>query len=140
MRDIRQDLRDRLVEIDREIADRQQDRQAVAILLDSEERRWLKQEAGTGSVPQVRLPLRQANPNGVQSVTVRDVINELLNTTEEWSTVTLANAAISRGCDFSGSKPGRAVHGILLGMLNSGHVERVSDGKWRIVQRNLAAR
>jgi hypothetical protein len=130
MRDIRQDLRDRLAEIDAEISGLQQDREAIAILLGAEERRWSSQTSESNT----RLRLRPITTS-TKAPAVRDVINELLShNNEAWSTATLANAAISRGCDFGGSRPGRAVQGILLGMLNSGRLQKDSDGRWRVAQ------
>jgi len=131
MRDIRQDLRERLMTVQNEllelrkrVTDLEDERRSLLSLSEAENRRWVTAE---NIIHSERIP------------TVREVIDELLNTGEEWSALTMAQVALKRGCDFEGSAPGRAVHGILLGMLKSGQVETLGEGRWRLKQIALAS-
>jgi hypothetical protein len=135
MRDIRQDLRDRLKELDASISHLEATRRTLLELLESEEKRWTK-SGDTAVLPRgepVPTPLSTPTP------TLKEVIEEILDNGEIWSSMIMAQAAAKRGCDFRGSAPGRAVQAILLNMLRSGQVESVGDGKWRLKQETFAS-
>jgi len=133
MRDIREDLQARfkavqeeLTELRKRLGDLEDERKSLVSLLLAENRRWSVESTPSPTDSEV-VP------------TVREVIDEMLNTGEPWSTIAMAQVAVKRGCDFEGSAPGRAVHGILLGMLKSGQVEQLGEGKWRLRQIALAS-
>ncbi|MFN7935451.1 MAG: hypothetical protein U0R19_19130 [Bryobacteraceae bacterium] len=127
MRDIREDLRERLREADLQVAHLRQQlakaeeaRDSIATLIGFEMQRW-KTSAEDEAFP------RQDKIPGLE---LGQLIEELLSTGEEWSTHAIAAVAARRGVDFGTSSPGRSVHFTMLNLLRSGKVEQSKSGNW----------
>ncbi|HEV8415817.1 MAG TPA: hypothetical protein VGQ49_19655 [Bryobacteraceae bacterium] len=128
MRDISQDLKERLEAIERQISEQEhqleildEQRESLLSLLQAEQRRWPSYSPG-GS-PEMD---REKTP------VLMDVIKELLADGEVWSGLAIARVAAKRGCDFRGTHAGRSTHFTLMGMAKGGTVESLGNGKWRL--------
>jgi len=130
MRDIRQDLRDRIAALDaqidplrKQVATLENKREAMASLLESEESEWKAHVAPvnghSGAHP---APL------------IQDVIKDLLADGDVWSGSAIAAVAVKKGCDFKGRNPNRSTHFTLVGLSRGegGFVEKAGYGKWRL--------
>jgi hypothetical protein len=127
MRDIRQDLQDRINEctIEQEGLQRQIDeietrKRILRSLLEVEYRRWPDAAHPSNSV---------TNP-----ANLHDLIQEIMSDGDTWNGSTVAALVRRRGYNFGHGKPGRIVHFTLLGMLKNKLVENIGDGQWRIVK------
>jgi len=132
LRDIRDDLKERLAAIDTE-ADKlkaqlnslTQKRLSLQALLEEEEARFAKgdqnlfagapDEPGKYATPLSKIILGKIKYNG-GSATLED----------------LKRAAESAAYDFGEKQPGRSIHFALIGMAQNGLVENLGDGVWRI--------
>jgi hypothetical protein len=128
MRDIRDDLRERLSAIDRDlvfyqhkIEDLEDQKEMLQALLNEENRRWGMEEA----------PSKKSRE-------LQDIICEIMSDGGTWFGGTVVGALIKRGFDFGAAKPGRVVHFTLLGMSRRNLVEHVGDSTWKLKpQRDL---
>ena len=65
---------------------------------------------------------------------VATFIREVLSDYRPRSLDDLKNQAAARRLDFKGKNPGRVLHFALVGMAQSGLVERLAGGDWRLKQ------
>jgi hypothetical protein len=134
MRDIRQDLRERLNAVitqqtkhQEAIASLENQRQLLADLLKDEQVRW--EQSGQS---QRELDL-DGHQNGHQALELPELVGDIMSTDEKWYASQSATVATKRGYNFGDRRPGRAVHFTLLGMARRGEVENVGFGRWKKV-------
>jgi hypothetical protein len=137
MRDIRQDLRERLDALEAQrrhlqeqmaVIDNQS--QLLASLLIEEKDRWEE----VGDVPPKAVREYKPSQNGSvahERLDLTQIIQELLDCGEPWFTSQLASIAKKRGYDFGTRQPGRSVHFTLIAMARRGDVENAGLGRWR---------
>lgn len=126
MRDIRQDLQDRIKAIDSNLAALQEQKQLLSVLLKAEEGQW----AMSAPNPKGTIPVAL---NG-HSPKLRDIIMDVLENGESWPSSSIASVALKRGIDFGKSQPGRSVHFTLVDMARKGQVESAGYGSWRLAK------
>lgn len=126
MRDIREDLQDRIREctLEQESLQRQIDeidarKRLLQTLLEEEYRRWPGDEPGNAAIPSPKL---------------QEMILDIMSDGDTWNGGTVTKIALSRGFNFGLGKPGRIVHFTLLGMSKHGTVENVGEGQWKLVK------
>ena len=133
MRDIRQDLQERLEEIEveraqigRRIQVVQERAQMVAAMLKAEEQRWAERQAAFPSL----------TPNGKKAKRVTTPLGRVLVAAladqRQHSLDDLKEAAVNAGMDFGKKHPGRVIHFALIGMQQNKIVERTPSGEWQI--------
>lgn len=132
MRDIRQDLRERLASVrakraslERAIDALSAQEASINKLLEEEEAMWDEVNpglfAGAGERPQ-GTPLSQ-------------VLLETLRTKSGTASLEeLKEAAVRCGVPFGGKQPGRVIHFAMLGMQQHKLVDRKTDGRWTLVE------
>ena len=125
MRDIRDDLRERLDAIHAEQEGYRQklgaleaQKKLLTTLLEAEERRW-------DAVDEVKKQFDLSN-----------AICDIMSDGGEWFGGTVAEVLLKRGYDFGTGKPGRVVHFTLLGMARRNLVESIGDGRWKLKPRH----
>jgi len=126
-RDITQDLKLRLseleterVELARRLNEIDQLASSYRLLLEHESRIWTQLPLALDKVlepPQTKLSQSLLN---------------LLSNGESWPLHKLVNGVLQTGYNFDSKSPGRVVHYALVGMRQHNLVEKVSDGVWRI--------
>jgi hypothetical protein len=132
MRDIREDLRQRLTRIGLQRAELQQ---RLAWLGDVQEhiKAALEYETRESDTDQSMLFSEFGEPEPDRSPLaqfLREVLSDLRpHTLEE-----LKTAATARSLDFKGKNPGRVLHFALVGMAQSHLVESLGSGTWRLKQ------
>ena len=122
VRDIREDLRDRLNAIQEDqdrhrlkISELEAQKKILTTLLEEENRLW-----------------------GAAADTVKkqfdlcDAITDIMSDGGEWFGGTVTEVLLKRGFQFGSSKAGRVVHFTLLGMARRDLVESVGDGRWKL--------
>lgn len=120
MRDIRQDLKERISSLTKEVDELER-------LLDRENMRW--------AVNQHSLPLDQPN-NSERKVTVRKSLNVQEYIIESISEKPLSKkeitqkAVLDRIFADTGMSPGRVIHLTITNMVKGGSVKERSDGKY----------
>ncbi|SRR5216684_7545752 len=129
MRDIRQDLRERLNEImtqeqklREQLVALQEQNEHLTAMLEKEQLRWPQ----NGPEPKPDAGSQQ-NPGELS-----DIIRELLRSGEPWNNWQLTQAALKRGYKFGERQPGRVLHFTLLGMFKGGEVVSLGLGKWKL--------
>jgi hypothetical protein len=127
MRDIRDDLQDRLQAVDAEceqlqkrLASLEEQRKMLNVLLQEERRRW--PDIGA-SLPGYRY----------ESMELSDVIRDIMSDGTSWLGKAVAGIALDRGYQFGRSKPARVVHSTLIGMQNKSQVKSLGGGRWKLV-------
>jgi hypothetical protein len=131
MRDIRQDIRERLDKLESERLElksqlEQLSRRELTLkaLLQEEDSRWSTQVDlfyGTGGML----------TNGDRTAYAK-FLGQALANHEPATLDALKDLARQRGLDFEGKNPGRVLHFALLGMQQNGTVEMVESGVWRL--------
>lgn len=129
MRDIRQDLKERLDAIDRDrvVLQNQLDilstREAsIKAMLADEERRILSRGAGTGE-----LPFESATLVGGMQMT--DLIKSVLRG-RRLTFDDVKVDIVKTSFDFAGQKPGRVIHGGLLSLWRAGEIDKDASGRY----------
>jgi len=129
VRDIRQDLRERLdavaAEQDRlqkQVGDLEGQKKLLETLLQEEERRWPDSNPGVAV----------NGKNGHNTRDLSELILEIMSDGEDWYGSTVAAVAEKRGYHFGDAKPGRSTHFTLLGLAKNNRVESVGLGKWKL--------
>lgn len=131
MRDIREDLRQRLMKI---TAQRGELRARLAWLdeMEGHLKAALEYERGQAEFDQTGL-LFDEPVEGERSATalfIREALGDLrAHTLEE-----LKASAHQRGLAFGEKNPGRVLHFALVGMKQGGIVDRDSEGRWRLTE------
>ena len=126
MRDIRQDLQDRLdattreqEQLQKQMDDLEAKRRMLAALLQEESRRW------SGIAPPV--------PTSTTTQNLADIILDIISDGDVWQGGRIADLALRRGFQFGQSKPRRVVHSTLIGLKNNiGTVDSLGNGKWQL--------
>jgi hypothetical protein len=137
MKDIRQDLKERLADIEQERA-RLQARLAelthiesgLKSLLEDEDKRWKP-------TPEMLplFPRPQVDGNGkYTSPLSRSIVDSLKFGPR--SLKELKETARLDGIDFGDKNAGRSIHFALVGMAQNNLVERLENGKWRLAHEN----
>ncbi len=128
MRDIRHDLRVRLVKLDKERIELQRElckvsdqMEAVRKMLSEEERIWKDGH-----------PTLFDNPPSGRTGLAEALVTILRERSEPATLNELKDAATTSGISFGKKKPGRAVHFALIGMQQHGLVRRTADGRWKL--------
>src|SRR5260370_29575501 len=126
MRDITQDLQDRLGALEAErnrlqkrITDLEEQRALLTALLQQERRRW--------SDSQEELPT-----GGHMRLELSEIIHDIMSDGTSWLGKAVAGVAMKRGYQFGKSKPGRVIHSTLIGMQNKGQVKSLGEGKCKL--------
>lgn len=138
MRDIRDDLQERLGAIDQEL--HLLDERSIALNKEAEMLRALLQRENHrwhGAQPSLfTAPVHAGNGNGAapaRTLLSKMVIEALAD--QRWHDVSEIAAAVSaKGYEFGEKAPGRVLHFALLGMRQSGVVKRSKQGRWRLKQ------
>lgn len=127
MRDIRQDLNDRLTTIDAERSSLQerlsildQEKALVFQMLELENSRWQKARSPT-----------QGAQNRVDGPELSHYIMKLLADGREWRHGVIRDKAVSDGYLAESDSPGRAIHASLVNLKRQGVVEHVDTGIWK---------
>lgn len=128
MRDISNDLQERLLTVEGEItqlrtrlAGLEERKKAIRALLDAESAQWPQQSTH-----------QEIKPRPITTKKLSDIAMELFSKENaEWSGDAIAKYAQKQGFDFNGSSPGRVTHFTLVGMAKSGLIEGLGDGRWR---------
>jgi hypothetical protein len=134
MRDIRQDLRERLTQV-------QQQRTAlekqIATLEDREAslKALLQQEEENTRIQSVTMGTAAARANGRYSTPLARFVLRAFTKQDRCSLRELRAAAVKEGFQFGRKSPGRSIHFLLLGMKQNGMVERSRDGTWSLTER-----
>jgi hypothetical protein len=135
MRDIRQDLRERIDKLESERLElqtqlEQLSRREITLkaLLLEEDSRWSTQER--------LFPAEGEHPptNGHRTAYSKFLIQALIDHHGPIRLDVLKALAQQRGINFEGKNPGRVLHFALLGMAQNGVVEMVEKGVWRLKQ------
>jgi hypothetical protein len=132
MRDIRQDLRERLGAtrskrelLKRQLASIDSQEQTLVTLLEAEEGMW----------QQLNPPLFEGTEEKPQSSPLSQVLLETLKTNSGTASLEeLKKSAVERGVPFGDKQPGRVIHFAMLGMAQHKLVERKGDGSWMLVE------
>lgn len=126
MRDIREDLQDRLNAVETEyarlqkrISDLEGQKQMLSALLQEERRRW---SDSTGEEPS----------NGHRPLELSDLIRDIMSDGTSWLGKGIASIAMQRGYQFGKSKPARVVHSTLIGMQHRLEVQSLGSGRWKL--------
>ena len=132
MRDIREDLRERLHKIESERAEIQSQldqlstREAsLRTLLQEENIRWANQR------DLFNPPHEHALTNGHRTVLAQFIMRALADGTPRDLDV-IKQMAQEQHIDFEDKNPGRVLHFALLGMAQSGTVEMIEKGVWKL--------
>ena len=127
-RDITRDLQLRLDELDNQRQDLEKRLDEVnrlsssyRLLLEHESHRWT----------QLPLPDLEKALQPAQTRLSQTLLN-LLSNRQDWPLHKLVDGILQTGYDFKNKSPGRVVHYALVGMRQHNLVEKVSDGVWRI--------
>ncbi len=129
MRDIRSDLRERLaaIGVDRsdlrtKLAALDATENGLKILLREEEERFAKQS-----------PTLFPEPEPTNGSGLRELVLKALQTKNRPVDLDEIKNEIARTAyDFGDKKPGRAIHFALIGLGQTGTVNRLTDGRWVI--------
>jgi len=138
MKDIRQDLKERLVDVDQErvriqsrLAELTHIESGLKSLLEAEEKRW-KPSTETYTL----FPPPKPNGSGKYSSPIAQFIMAALSDGKPKTLADLKKGAQLDGIDFGDKKPGRSIHFALVGMQQNSMVEMVGKGVWKLVQGN----
>lgn len=133
MRDIRDDLRERVAvlekeqkELEKRLEAVQAQREALRSLLEDEEARWRQFQS---SGPQ-EAPSHFGNGHPVGLNPLAGLVYNLLSDGDVWLPSQLTSAAIRRDFPFGQKSPGRVVHAACLSLLREGLAEQ-AEGGWR---------
>lgn len=133
MRDIRNDLRERIEEVEQEraVAKRQLDALALRGARLSE---MLKDEEIKWSQRQAPLPLDGTNGHAPRRMTTRlgQTIYDVLSDGRDWPLSNVTQVVVEQGVPIKGKHPGRAVHFALVALKQNGIVDMPSSGMWRL--------
>ncbi len=133
MRDIREDLQERLEEVEvqraelgRRLQSLNERAQMIADMLKVEEQRWAERQAA--------FPTLTPNGKKAQRVTtpLGRVLVAVLADQRQHSLDDLKAAAANAGMDFGKKHPGRVIHFALIGMQQNKIVKRTPSGEWQI--------
>jgi hypothetical protein len=131
MRDIRQDLRERLSSVrtkreslQRELASVDAQESTISNLLEAEEALW----------SQVNPPLFEGTEEKPSSPLSQVLLETLKSQSGSASLEELKRSAVRRGVPFGGKQPGRVIHFAMLGMAQHKLVERKGDGSWTLIE------
>lgn len=132
MRDIRQDLRERLAAIrarrealERTMSTLAAQEESYSKLLEEEESMW----------EQVNPPLFAGAEERAQGSPLSQVLLDTLKSKSGTASLEeLKEAAVRRGVPFGGKRPGRVIHFAMLGMQQHKLVDRRTDGNWILVE------
>jgi hypothetical protein len=136
MRDLRDELRQRLREIE---IKRAALKEQLSYLDESEsnlkqvliyEEMRVRAEEHNLVLPFLSSPGDQPIEPGGSKLTL--FLRDKLSNGQTWSLSDLKELAQSSGIDFAGKQPGRVLHFALLGMEQNGAVEMVEKGVWRM--------
>ena len=132
MRDIRQDLKERLASVFakrtslmKELNEVDEQASMIKALLEAEDSMWRE----------INPPLFEG-ANEKPSSPLSQVLLDCLRTRAGAASLDeLKDAAVQRGIPFGGKQPGRVIHFAMLGMAQHDLVERTSDGRWELKER-----
>jgi hypothetical protein len=139
MRDIREDLRERIDALAREKQNKEIEIAAIdqkIAMLDG-----LLQQEEERQNPVMQVPLTFATKYNIRSMRADRYSSPLsLAVLHVFQTHNPAHLeqfkaqAIKDGVEFGGKHPGRMIHFLLIGMEQNGLVKRTDDGRWRLVR------
>lgn len=134
MRDIRQDLRERLKAMEAEtaalqkrLADLDQYCKRLQAVLDLEEARW------AGKQPLLFEEHRDEKRG--EHETLGTFLRRTMSDGQVWSLERLKEVAKRENINFRGKRPGSALHFALVALKNAGQVELEGRGLWRLMRR-----
>jgi hypothetical protein len=136
IRDLREDIRQRLQLI---AIERGQIQERLSVLEETEQhlRSFAKYEEMRVKYEQEQnMSLPFVPPDEQPTESERSLLSQFLRRTladaKNWSLDELKEAAIKSNLSFDGKNPGRVLHFALLGMSQSGLVQMVEKGVWRM--------
>jgi hypothetical protein len=132
MRDIREDLRQRLMKISAQRAEIQA-RLEWLNEMEAHVKAALEYERVQAESDQVGLFLEE--PSDSERSVTSQFIHEVLSDLKGRTLDELKAAALRKGLTFGEKNPGRVLHFALVGMKQGGIVDRDSDGRWRLLDR-----
>ena len=129
MRDIREDLRERLKAARSQFRDLEEDVKLLETLLAREERRWKIRPSPTGRRARRRLATK-ARPSPIAAF-----LREVMSDGQLWSLTQLKQEAQERNMDFHGKSPGHVLHFALVALKNAGQTTMPESGVWQLSTR-----
>ena len=140
MRDIRNDLAERLKDIEAErtrllqrLDELTPTEQALQALLAEEEARWSRLQPPLFAVQSERTNGKKARTE------VSQFLMNALADGKPKAVQALKESALKLGIAFGSKKPGRVIHMALLGMAQNGLVEMVTKGVWKVKEKEERA-
>jgi hypothetical protein len=139
MRDIRDDLRERLdafaakrVELERQLAEVQTQETSYKVALRQEEQRIrdLTDSRGASLFPKSAPEMN--SDEGTSSPALTSVILNAMAAKHRPLALDEIKDAISNSFNFGEKAPGRSIHFGLVGLQRNGEVDRLTDGRWTI--------
>ena len=128
MRDIRNDLRERLTEVESErrhlkeqLAVIDQEEHVVRRMLAHEDARWSGRQHSLFAPPVIEPPMSP----------IRAFLLEAMSDGQSWSLERLKERAKEKELELKTDRPGQALHAALVAMKRSGLAEIVETGVWR---------
>lgn len=129
MRDIRQDLRDRLGALAAERGRLDRREEVLRRLLAEEEER-------SAHEPSLFSHTTASEQEDEEANGFRAFLVEALSDGQEWSLGRLKEWAAVKALNFNGKSPGQSLHGTLVSMKRSGLVDQAGKGRWRLPKRD----
>jgi hypothetical protein len=137
MRDIRDDLRERIDMLAREKHNKEIEIASIDQKIAMLDGLLQQEEERVNPVTQVTLefaqPRQQTNGSGYSSHLALAVLH-VFKTHNPATLEQLKTQAIKDGVEFGGKHPGRMIHFLLLGMEQNGIVRRTEDKRWRLLK------
>ena len=135
MRDIRQDLKERLGTVftkrhslTKELQSLDEQAARIKALLDAEDAMW----------QEINPPLFEGLNDKTQSSPLSQVLLDVLRAKDGPATLDeLKDAAVRRGVPFGDKQPGRVIHFAMIGMAQHNLVARHADGRWGLAEGTL---
>lgn len=125
MRDIRDDLRERLKDVDRRRAVLDDEERGIKALLASEDKRF----ADSNHSPRASHLMSAVDDNGFGKTPLsRLILNALKSYHEPVGLDDFKQFALSSGFNFGEQSPGRTLHWALVGLTENGHLECSGSG------------
>jgi hypothetical protein len=141
MRDIREDLRERLdafaaqrVELERQLAEVQTQETSYKVALRQEEQRIrdLTDSRGASLFP-TSAPAMNSDAATSSPALTFVILNAMVSKRRPLALDEIKDA-ISNSFDFGEKAPGRSIHFGLVGLQRAGEVDRLPDGRWTIAE------
>ena len=129
MRDIRQDLKERLAALAAERSELDRREEVLRRLLAEEETRSARE-------PSLFSHATASEQEAESTSNSRTFVMEALSDRQEWSLDQLKDWARVLCVDFKGKSPGQSLHGTLVSMKRSGLVDQSGKGVWRLPKRD----